>query len=131
MTDPIADMLSRINNALKVKADSLDIPHSKMKEGLAGVLAAEGYISAFEILNRMNKKIVRVSLKYTGPRKQSVIRGLKRVSTPGTRVYAGRKELPRVQSGYGTAIITTSKGLMTDEEARAKKIGGEVIALIW
>ena len=139
--DSIADLLVRINNALRVKKDAVDMPHSRMKEGLIKILAAEGFVGRYEVLTRMNKKYLRVGLKYDslgagpstslGAGKKSVIEGMKRISTPGRRAYVGSDSVPRVRSGFGTAILSTSKGLMTDEDARQNKVGGEVICHIW
>ena len=130
MTDPITDMLNRIRNSLNVRAEIVDMPHSKIKEGIARILAAEGYIRKFEKLKRMNKGFLRIALKY-GVNKEKVIAGMRRVSKPGRRVYADARSLPRVQAGFGTAVISTSRGLLTDGEARKKKIGGEVVCYIW
>jgi len=128
--DSIGDVLVRINNALKVKKETVDLPHSKMKEGIGKILLEEGYISKCEVMTRLNKKYLRLGLKYTGNNK-SIIDGMRRVSTPGRRIYRGADAIPRVQSGFGTAILSTSRGLMTDEKARADKIGGEVVLYIW
>jgi small subunit ribosomal protein S8 len=130
MTDPIADMLSRIKTSQNARAETLDIPHSKIKEEIAKILAKEGYIGKHETLKRMNKKFLRVALKY-GQNKKGIISGLRRVSKPGRRTYADARSLPRVHAGFGTAIISTSKGVMTEETAREKKIGGEVLCYIW
>lgn len=130
MTDPIADMFSRIKNALNTTAETVDMPHSKIKEEIAKVLVGEGYFAKLDVLKRMNKKFLRLKLKYAG-NKKSVIVGLRRVSRPGRRIYADARSLPRVQAGFGTAIISTSRGVMTDEVARSKKIGGEVICYVW
>jgi len=127
--DAIADLLSRMQTSLKVRKDNIDVPHSKMKERIARIFLAEGYVAKVETHTRMNKTFIRIGLKYSG--KKSVIFGLKRVSRPGRRVYVGAKEIPQVQSGFGTAIISTSKGLMTDSEARGQKLGGEVVCFIW
>jgi small subunit ribosomal protein S8 len=128
--DSIGDVLVRINNALKVKKETVDLPHSKMKEGIGKILLEEGYISKCEVMTRLNKKYLRLGLKYTGDNK-SIIEGMRRISTPGRRIYVGVQKIPRVQSGFGTAILSTPKGLMTDEGARASKIGGEVICYVW
>ena len=128
--DSIADMLIRIQNALKVKKESVDLPHSQMREGLTKILFEEGYIGKYDLMTRLNKKFIRIVLKYVDG-KNVVVAGMKRVSRPGRRIYVGADSLPRVQSGFGTAIVSTSKGLMTDEAARAKKIGGEVLCYIW
>lgn len=128
--DSIADLLIRISNALRVKKDAVDVPHSRMKEGLIKIMAAEGFVGRYEVLTRMNKKYLRVALKYDSGKK-SIIEGMKRISTPGRRAYVGSDSIPRVRSGFGTAILSTSKGLMTDEDARQKKVGGEVVCHIW
>jgi small subunit ribosomal protein S8 len=128
--DSISDMLNRVNNALRVHKEGVDLPHSKVKEEIAKILLAEGYISKLEPLTRMNRKFIRIGLKYTA-KGRSVIEGLTRVSTPGKRKYVGALKVPRVRSGFGTAIISTSKGLMTDAAARKAKLGGEVFCYIW
>jgi|WetSurMetagenome_2_1015567.scaffolds.fasta_scaffold1516660_1 small subunit ribosomal protein S8 len=130
MTDPIADLLVRLTNAQGVRAETVDIPHSKLKEEIIKLLTAEGYLAKYEGLKRMEKKFIRLTLKYNQAKK-GIINGLRRVSKPGRRIYVGRGSLPRVQSGFGTAIISTSKGLMTDAAARAAKLGGEVLCNIW
>lgn len=130
MSDPIADMFCRIKNAAAARIETVDIPHSKIKEEIAKILVSEGYVGKFDILKRMDKKFVRLWLKYT-QNKKGVISGLKRVSRPGRRIYRDARSLPRVQGGFGTAIISTSKGVMTDEAARAQKLGGEVICYVW
>lgn len=130
MTDPIADMFNRIRNALNVRQETADIPHSRMKEEIAKVLVGEGYLKKYDVLKRMEKKFVRVVLKYASDKK-GVFSELRRVSKPGRRVYADVRSLPRVQAGFGTAIISTSRGLMTEESARTQKLGGEVICYIW
>ena len=129
-TDPIADMLTRIRNANSAKHKTVDVPNSKMKTAIAEILFKEGYIKSFELINNENQGIIRITVKYDvkGAR---VIDGIKRISKPGLRVYAGKEELPRVLNGLGTAIISTSKGLKTDKEAREAGIGGEVLAYIW
>lgn len=128
--DSIADMLNRVNNALEVRKEGVDLPHSRVKEEIARILLAEGYISKLEPLTRMNRKFIRLGLKYTA-RGRSVIEGLKRVSTSGKRHYVAATNIPRVRSGFGTAIISTSKGLMTDAAARQAKLGGEVLCFVW
>ncbi|MDD4179089.1 MAG: 30S ribosomal protein S8 [Candidatus Margulisbacteria bacterium] len=128
--DSIADMLVRINNAVKIKKETVDLPHSKMKEALSRIMVGEGFVGKSEVMTRMNKKYLRLTLKYND-KKKSVIEGLKRVSTPGRRYYVGATKIPRVRSGFGTAIISTPRGLMTDVEARSNKVGGEVICYIW
>ena len=130
ITDPIADMLTRIRNANSAKHKTVDIPASKMKTAIAEILFKEGYIKSFELINNETQGIIRVTLKYD-EKGTRVIDGIKRISKPGLRVYAGKEELPRVLNGLGTAIISTSKGLKTDKEAREAGIGGEVLAYIW
>ena len=130
-TDPIADMLTRIRNANSSKHKTVDIPASKMKLAIADILFQEGYIKSFEeIKEENNQGIIRITLKYTEKGKK-VIDGLKRISKPGLRVYASKEELPKVLNGLGIAIISTSKGLKTDKEARALGVGGEVLAYVW
>ena len=130
-TDPIADMLTRIRNANSSKHKTVDIPASKMKLAIADILFQEGYIKSFEeIKEENNQGIIRITLKYTEKGKK-VIDGLKRISKPGLRVYASKDELPRVLNGLGIALISTSKGIMTDKEARENGVGGEVLAYIW
>jgi len=129
-TDPIADMLTRIRNASAAGHDTVDIPASKMKKSIAQILLDEGYIKAYQIIDDGTQGVVRVTLKY-GPSREKVITGLRRVSKPGLRVYAGAEELPRVLRGLGIAIISTSKGVMTDKAARAGNVGGEVLAFVW
>jgi len=130
ITDPIADMLTRIRNAGTAKHDTVDIPASKMKKAIAEILLAEGYIKAFQLIEDGTQGVIRITLKYL-PGKEKAIQGLKRVSKPGLRVYAGADELPRVLKGLGIAIISTSKGIMTDKQARAAHVGGEVLAFVW
>ena len=130
ITDPIADMLTRIRNANSQKHDSVDVPNSKMKKALADILLEEGFIKSYNIIDDGGQGIIRIALKY-GSNKEHVITGLRRVSKPGLRVYAGADELPRVLKGLGIAIISTSKGIMTDTKARAEHIGGEVLAFVW
>lgn len=129
ITDPIADMLTRIRNAGSAKHATVDIPASKMKKAIAEILLEEGYIKNFQIINDGLQGIIRVTLKYNGNEK--AIAGLRRVSKPGLRVYAGADELPRVLRGLGIAIISTSKGIMTDKKAREAHVGGEVLAFVW
>jgi len=129
-TDPIADMLTRIRNANSAKHKTVDVPASKMKTAIAEILFKEGYIKAFELIKNENQGIVRITLKYD-EKGTRVIDGIKRISRPGLRVYAGKEELPKVLNGLGIAIISTSKGLKTDKEARAAGMGGEVLAYIW
>ncbi|MGM9619583.1 MAG: 30S ribosomal protein S8 [Oscillospiraceae bacterium] len=130
ITDPIADMLTRIRNASNAKHESVDVPASNMKKSIAQILLDEGYIKNFQIIDDGTQGVIRITLKY-GAGKQQVISGLRRVSKPGLRVYAGADELPRVLKGLGIAIVSTSKGVMTDKAARAAHIGGEVLAFIW
>ena len=130
MSDVIADMLTRIRNANDAKHATVDIPASIMKKAIAEILVNEGYVSAFETIEDGKQGIIRVTLKYTG-KKQKVLRGIRRVSKPGLRIYAGCEEMPRVMNGLGIAIVSTSKGIMTDKQARKEKVGGEVLAFVW
>ena len=130
ITDPIADMLTRIRNANTSKHKTVDIPASNVKRAIAEILFKEGYIKAFEEINNENQGIIRITIKYD-EKGNRVIAGLKRISKPGLRVYANHEELPKVLNGLGTALISTSKGIMTDKEAREQGIGGEVLAYIW
>jgi small subunit ribosomal protein S8 len=129
-TDPIADMLTRIRNASQANFKTVDIPASNMKRDIAEILLNEGYIKAYEEIKNDNQGIIRVSLKYTDKGKR-VISGLKRISKPGLRIYASKEELPKVLNGLGIALISTSKGVMTDKKARELGVGGEVLAYIW
>ena len=130
ITDPIADMLTRIRNAGTAKHETVDVPASKMKKAIAQILLDEGYIKSFQIIDDGTQGVIRITLKYL-PGKEKAIQGLRRVSKPGLRVYAGAEELPRVLKGLGIAIISTSKGIMTDKAARAANVGGEVLAFVW
>lgn len=130
VTDPIADMLTRIRNANSAKHDTVDIPASKMKKAIAQILVDEGYIKAYKIIDDDKQGVIRVSLKY-GEGKSQVITGLRRVSKPGLRIYSNVEDMPKVMKGLGVAIISTSKGIMTDREARKQNVGGEVLAFIW
>jgi small subunit ribosomal protein S8 len=130
MSDVIADMLTRIRNANSAKHATVDIPASNMKKAIAQILVEEGYVKSFEVIDDGKQGTIRVTLKY-GANKTKVIRGLKRVSKPGLRIYAGYEDMPKVMNGLGIAIVSTSKGLMTDKQARATKVGGEVLAFIW
>ena len=130
ITDPIADMLTRIRNAGTAKHETVDVPASKMKVAIAQILLDEGYIKSFQLIDDGTQGIIRITLKYLA-NKEKAIQGLKRVSKPGLRIYAGADELPKVLKGLGIAIISTSKGIMTDKKARAEHIGGEVLAFIW
>jgi len=131
MTDPIADMLTRIRNANTAKHDTVDIPASKMKNSLAEILLKEGYIKSFDIVDNGNFKDIRIVLKYGKDKNEKIITGLKRISKPGLRVYANKEELPRVLGGLGVAIISTNEGVITDKQARKLNVGGEVLAFIW
>ena len=130
ITDPVADMLTRIRNANTAKHESVDVPASNLKKAIAKILLDEGYIKSYEIVDDGTQGIIRIQLKYLAG-KEKVISGLRRVSKPGLRVYAGADELPRVLKGLGIAIISTSKGVMTDKAARANHVGGEVLAFVW
>ena len=130
ITDPIADMLTRIRNANTSKHKTVDVPASNVKKAIAEILFKEGYIKAFEEIENENQGIIRISIKYD-EKGNRVIAGLKRISKPGLRVYANKEELPKVLNGLGIALISTSKGIMTDKEAREQGIGGEVLAYIW
>ena len=130
ITDPIADMLTRIRNAGAARHATVEIPASGMKKAIAQILLDEGYIKAFEIVDNGTQGTIKITLKYTA-NKEKAISGLRRVSKPGLRVYAGADELPRVLKGLGIALISTSKGIMTDKKARELHVGGEVLAFIW
>ena len=130
ITDPVADMLTRIRNANSAKHDTVDVPASNMKKAIAEILLAEGYIKSYQIVDDGTQGIIRIALKYNAG-KEKVIQGLRRVSKPGLRVYAGADELPKVLKGLGIAIISTSKGVMTDKKAREAHVGGEVLAFVW
>ena len=130
ITDPVADMLTRIRNASNAKHETVDVPASNMKKSIAQILLDEGYIKAFQIVEDGTQGIIRITLKYNAG-KEKVISGLRRVSKPGLRVYVGADELPQVLRGLGIAIVSTSKGVMTDKAARAAHVGGEVLAFIW
>jgi small subunit ribosomal protein S8 len=131
MSDPIADMLTRIRNANTAKHDVVDVPASKMKIAIAEILLKEGYIKSFDVEEVGSFKTIHITLKYGKDKNEKVISGLKRISRPGLRVYAGSEELPKVLGGLGVAIISTNKGVITDKEARKQKVGGEVLAFIW
>ena len=130
ITDPVADMLTRIRNANSAKHDTVDVPASNLKKAIAQILLDEGYIKAFTVEDNGNQGVIRITLKYLA-KKAPVLSGLKRVSKPGLRIYAGAEELPRVLKGLGIAIVSTSKGVMTDKKARELHIGGEVLAFVW
>ena len=131
ITDPVADMLTRIRNASSAKHDTVDVPASNMKKSIAQILLDEGYIKNFQLIDDGTQGVIRITLKYLQPGKEKAISGLRRVSKPGLRVYAGADELPRVLRGLGTAIVSTSKGVMTDKKAREAHVGGEVLAFVW
>jgi len=130
VTDPVADMLTRIRNANSAKHETVDVPASNVKKTIAEILNEEGYIKGYQIIDDGKQGIIKIALKY-GANKEKVISGLKRISKPGLRVYSSRENLPRVLKGLGIAIISTSNGIMTDKKARALNIGGEVLAFIW
>ena len=131
MSDPIADMLTRIRNANTAKHDTVDIPASKMKLAIADILLKEGYVKAVDVVEEGNFKTIKITLKYGANKNEKILTGLKRISKPGLRVYASKDELPKVLGGLGTAIISTNKGVVTDKEARKENVGGEVLAFIW
>ena len=131
MSDPIADMLTRIRNANTAKHDTVDVPASKMKLAIADILVNEGYITKYEIVKEGNFDVIRITLKYGKDKNEKVITGIKKISKPGLRVYAGKEDLPRVLGGLGIAIISTNKGIITDKEARKANVGGEVLAYVW
>lgn len=130
ITDPIADMLTRIRNANSAKHDTVDIPASKMKKAIADILVEEGFIKSYQVIDDDKQGVIRVTIKY-GANKSSVITGLRRVSKPGLRIYSGVEDMPRVMKGLGVAIISTNKGVMTDKKARELGVGGEVLAFVW
>ncbi|MGN0979102.1 MAG: 30S ribosomal protein S8 [Candidatus Avoscillospira sp.] len=130
ITDPVADMLTRIRNANSAKHETVDVPASNLKKAIAQILLDEGYIKSFQVVEDGTQGVIHITLKYLAG-KEKVITGLRRVSKPGLRVYAGADELPRVLKGLGIAIISTSKGVMTDKDARANHVGGEVLAFVW
>ena len=131
MSDPIADMLTRIRNANTAKHDTVDVPASKMKIAIANILLDEGYISKYDLVEEGNFQTIRIELKYGADKNERIITGLKRISKPGLRVYANREELPKVLGGLGVAIISTNHGVITDKEARKLQVGGEVLAFVW
>ena len=130
ITDPVADMLTRIRNANSAKHDAVDVPASNMKKAIAQILLDEGYIKSFQLIDDGTQGVIRITLKYNAG-KEKVITDLRRVSKPGLRIYAGADELPKVLRGLGIAIISTSKGVMTDKKARELQVGGEVLAFVW
>ena len=131
MTDPIADMLTRIRNANTAKHDTVDVPASKIKLAIAEILLNEGFIKSYEVVEDGMFKTIKITLKYGKDKTEKIITGLKRISKPGLRVYAGKDELPRVLGGLGIALISTNKGIVTDKEARKLQVGGEVLAFVW
>ena len=130
ITDPIADMLTRIRNANSAKHETVDIPASNMKKAIAQILLDEGYIASYKVIDDEKQGVIRVTLKY-GENKSQVITGLRRVSKPGLRIYSNVEDMPKVMKGLGIAIVSTSKGIMTDREARKQNVGGEVLAFVW
>ena len=131
MSDPIADMLTRIRNANTAKHDTVDVPSSKMKLAIAEILLEEGFIKKYEVIEDGNFKTIHITLKYGADKNEKIISGIKRISKPGLRVYAGKEELPRVLGGLGIAIISTNHGVVTDKKARELQVGGEVLAFVW
>ena len=131
ITDTIADMLTRIRNANSAKHDSVDIPASNMKKAIAQILVDEGYVKNYQVIEDGKQGIIRVTLKYQGASKSPVLLGLRRVSKPGLRIYTNCEDMPKVMKGIGTAIVSTSKGVMTDKKARQEHVGGEVLAFVW
>ena len=131
MSDPIADMLTRIRNANTAKHDTVDIPSSKIKVAIADILVDEGYITKYDIIDEGSYKTMRVTLKYGADKNEKIITGIKRISKPGLRVYAGKDEIPSVLGGLGIAILSTNKGILTDKQARKEQVGGEVLAFVW
>ncbi|MCD8020048.1 MAG: 30S ribosomal protein S8 [Clostridiales bacterium] len=131
MSDPIADMLTRIRNANTAKHDTVDVPASKIKISIADILLKEGYIKSYDLIEDGNFQTIRITLKYGADKNEKIISGLKRISKPGLRVYANVEDLPRVFNGLGIAIVSTNKGILTDKEARAMNVGGEVLAFVW
>ena len=131
MSDPIADMLTRIRNANTAKHDTVDVPSSKMKLAIADILVEEGYIKKYDLIDEGSFKTIRITLQYGADRNEKIITGLKRISKPGLRIYAGKDELPRVLGGLGIAIISTNQGVVTDKKARELQVGGEVLAYVW
>ena len=130
-SDPIADMLTRIRNANTAKHDTVDIPASKMKLAIADILVDEGFITKYDIVDNGNFKDIRVTLKYGANKNEKIISGIKRISKPGLRIYAGKDDIPYVLGGLGIAILSTNKGIITDKEARKLQVGGEVLAYVW
>ena len=131
ISDTIADMLTRIRNANSAKHETVDIPASNMKKAIAQILVDEGYIKEFKVIEDGKQGVIRITLKYQGASRTPVLMGLRRVSKPGLRIYSSSEDMPKVMKGIGTAIVSTSKGVMTDKAARAANVGGEVLAFIW
>ena len=131
MSDPIADMLTRIRNANTAKHDTVDVPSSKMKLSIAQILLDEGFIKKYDMIEDGNFKTIRITLKYGADKNEKIISGIKRISKPGLRVYAGKDELPRVLGGLGIAILSTNQGVITDKKARELQVGGDVLAFVW
>ena len=131
MSDPIADMLTRIRNANTAKHDTVDVPSSKMKLAIADILVKEGFIKKYDVVEDGNFKTIRITLKYGKDKNEKIISGIKRISKPGLRVYASKNEIPKVLGGLGTAILSTNQGIITDKEARKLQVGGEVLAFVW
>ena len=131
ISDTIADMLTRIRNANSAKHETVDIPASNMKKAIAQILVDEGYIKEFKVIEDGKQGIIRITLKYQGPSRTPVLMGLRRVSKPGLRIYSSSEDMPKVMKGIGTAIVSTSKGVMTDKAARKENVGGEVLAFVW
>ena len=131
MSDPIADMLTRIRNANTAKHDTVDVPASKMKIAIANILVDEGYIKKYDLIEDGNFKTIRITLKYGADKNEKIISGIKRISKPGLRVYAGKEDLPKVLGGLGIAILSTNQGVITDKKARELQVGGEVLAFVW
>ena len=131
MSDPIADMLTRIRNANTAKHDTVDVPASKMKIAIANILLEEGYIKKYEIVEDGGFQTIRISLKYNNNKSERIISGIKKISKPGLRIYAGKEDMPKVLGGLGIAIVSTNQGIITDKKARELGVGGEVLALVW
>ena len=131
MTDPIADMLTRIRNANTAKHDTVDVPASKMKLAIANILLEEGYIKKYEIVEDGGFQTIRISLKYNNNKSERIISGIKKISKPGLRIYAGKEDMPKVLGGLGIAIVSTNQGVITDKKARELGVGGEVLAFVW
>ena len=131
MSDPIADMLTRIRNANTAKHDTVDVPASKMKLAIAGILLDEGYIAKYDVVDDGAFQTIHITLKYGKDKNEKIISGIKRISKPGLRVYANKDEMPKVLGGLGIAIVSTNKGIMTDKQCRKENVGGEVLAYIW